>query len=330
MFESNRPDGIGQHVNPRGGFISQSKVAESPSVPLPSPICGIQRSGFTIIELLVVISIIALLISLLLPALAKAKSLALRIQCASNMRQIGIAMQEYANEYRGQYPMGDSASWPFGSFGAMPNVAYDAVRYPTWGLGLLYYDSFGTQGLNIVNPRPGILSPTVQGISLIYSTQPGYFSQANFVPPSIYNNNGLVVNWGNLYSGYSYWVDYGQNQYGLNYSRSTDYWVVAGQPEYSYTHIYYNEDPAHEPALNPRSSPGSILVTDDAFFTNQFATAGAPPNPSAGSFLSNHVSENNNALPAGEHELYNDGAVIWQPMSQIKCRTQQYNEYMGW
>ncbi|MGC9261800.1 MAG: type II secretion system protein [Phycisphaerae bacterium] len=75
-----------------------------------------KRRGFTLIELLVVISIIALLIALLLPALAQAKSLALQIECASNMRQVGIAMSEYANEYRGKYPMANTANWPFGTF----------------------------------------------------------------------------------------------------------------------------------------------------------------------------------------------------------------------
>lgn len=60
-----------------------------------------KRRGFTLAELLVVISIIALLISLLLPALAKARQAGLRIQTASNMRQIGIAFAEYADQYRG-------------------------------------------------------------------------------------------------------------------------------------------------------------------------------------------------------------------------------------
>lgn len=57
------------------------------------------RDGFTLVELLVVISIIALLISLLLPALAKARSLALATICESNLRQIGTGVQEYAQEY---------------------------------------------------------------------------------------------------------------------------------------------------------------------------------------------------------------------------------------
>lgn len=62
------------------------------------------RCGFTLIELLIVIAIIAVLAGLLLPALARAKSKAHRIACASNLRQVGMAMRGFSNEHRDKYP----------------------------------------------------------------------------------------------------------------------------------------------------------------------------------------------------------------------------------
>lgn len=88
----------------------------------------IKRKGFTLIELLVVIAIIALLLAILMPSLRKAKEAAMRIRCASRLKQWGLAIQMYATENNeklmriGQY-------WPENPVTGTPYPHYISIEY---------------------------------------------------------------------------------------------------------------------------------------------------------------------------------------------------------
>jgi prepilin-type N-terminal cleavage/methylation domain-containing protein/prepilin-type processing-associated H-X9-DG protein len=249
-----------------------------------------RTKGFTLVELLVVIGIIALLISILLPSLNKARETANRAKCASNLHQIGLAILLYQNENNQLSPrtIEDTTTSPA----------------PTWGYNgsPSTLDPFsGAEGANNVTASFFLLARIEQ------------LTPAVFICPS---SNAEAWDFGGGSNSAQNWLDWNGTTgitKNLSYSYENPF---ASQAAISNGWQQKNPDATY--AIASDLNPGFSVPNATINVTNVSTTA--PSSQMRDGNSPNHQQD-------GQNVLYGDGHAEW--MNNPFCGTQHDNIFTG-
>jgi prepilin-type N-terminal cleavage/methylation domain-containing protein len=221
-----------------------------------------RRQAFTLIELLVVIAIIAILIGLLLPAVQKVREAAARTKCTNNLKQLGLAVANYASAYQDKLPNAASTT-----SGLQTCLLYDLLPY--------------IEQQNLWNTYQGVGATTVFGLSTI-----GGGIKTFVCPSDTTNINGYsagtttaVTSYiGNIsaFGGTSYYAGFGNGGYFNNW---TSTYTIGNIPDGTTNTIAFTERMAviqgvQQIPYNPYyESPGAFFG-DMTYLYGSFQQAG--------------------------------------------------------
>jgi prepilin-type N-terminal cleavage/methylation domain-containing protein/prepilin-type processing-associated H-X9-DG protein len=145
---------------------------------------GTKQSGFTLIELLVVIAIIAILAAILFPVFGRARENARRSSCLSNLKQIGLGVMQYTQDYDEIYPM---KRWSGTGSGALNDtMSWRRITFPYVKSAQIYTCPSNTYGTELAND-------SLAGYAILSATDPRFSRSYSINGQTAYINGSAIA-----------------------------------------------------------------------------------------------------------------------------------------